>query len=320
MVTKETDRTATSPLNQLVKGVAVERKIYFYRIYSGVTNSGKPIPFDPVSIFTHIDGLAWNARYMFDHEDKYVACWVDRIERPCRVRVGAIRRSNLPLVEDLGNLDPLPIPETSGLAESIHAVFFENDIVGADYNYYGPRASKLADYITQIVKVNPPKILRFEPLLRKDAADQMKDMKRIRMFRLKIRSSYAETVARADASLGAAFKAAAEAGGADEIEIILKPQPYSRNALVSNLRETTLKLLQFKNLREESSKFYVEGYGADEDGAIKLDLLNDKFIVKKKIVKQDERSRALDPESAYLAIEAAYEALKGELVLAPTAG
>ena len=58
-----------------------------------------------------------------------------------------------------------------------------------------------------------------------------------------------------------------------------------------------------------------------------LDLLSDKLIVRKQILREDESSRALNSEAAFGAIEEAYTELRPELLtassvilLAPIAG
>lgn len=65
-----------------------------------------------------------------------------------------IRRSGLPQVEELGNLLPLDIAETQGIADQTHVQLFSRDIqgvpstiAGAVYNYYGPRVPRLGYYL-----------------------------------------------------------------------------------------------------------------------------------------------------------------------------
>ena len=318
MLATQTPRNLSNPFGKIK--VAVERKIFFYRIYSGVDSSNKPIPFDTVQILTHINKLDWknNERYLFDSEGKCICCWVDKIETPSKVRVGLVRRADLPQVEESGILSPLLIPLNSGLVESIHVMFFDNDIVGADYNFYGPTIKNLDEYISKKADGIAPKTLLFEQLLRKDAVNQIKNVKEIRLFQLKIRASYADTVSKANKSLGEAFKAAANAGRADEIEIILRPKSRSKKGLSDKLVNSTKKLLGFDSLQYEAAKFVIEGYDDHGEKIRKLDLLNDKFIAKKQIVRQDERSRALNPEAAFEAIKEAYIELKDQLIKAPS--
>ena len=238
----------------------IERKIHFYLANSGADQTGRSLPFDARTVLPHLDNLpfAEDGRYLPVADGVVTCCWVDPARQHPRMRLASIRRSALPLVEQGGALQPLTIPTTSGLAEQIHIVFFPRNIVGAELNFYGPRISRLETYLAN----RGPSTLgpvTFEPLLRQDVAEQLERLRDIRLFRLKIRSTYAATVARADASLGRAFQAAAEAGGAYDLEVILSPKPYSRGRLNERLLGTVRRLLRRPDLREESSRFLVKG-------------------------------------------------------------
>ncbi|HQU38119.1 MAG TPA: hypothetical protein PLR65_16165, partial [Anaerolineales bacterium] len=169
-------------------------------------------------------------------------------------------------------MNPLPIPASSGLAESVHVVFFSDNIVGAEFNFYGPRASKLPHYLSTKARDAAPNILHFDQLLRKDAAEQFREIRGIKVFQFKIKASYAESIKRANKGLSDALKAAREASHADEIEIILKPKAHSRDILSRRLIGAVQRMLPAKDLHQEASKLYVEGYGDDRESLIKLDL------------------------------------------------
>ncbi len=176
------------------------RKIYFYRVDAGIDNSGHPLPFNAIPVLKHIDSMPWTTqgRYFMDSEGRITCLWVDKIGPPHKIRIGDIRRSELPQVEEGGLLSPLGIPPELGIAEQIHAVFFDNNIVGADFNFYGPRISRLSEYFPQKAQRFCPPILFFEPLLRQDVLKQLERFKDIRMFSLKIRYTYASIIAQAN--------------------------------------------------------------------------------------------------------------------------
>ena len=62
-----------------------------------------------------------------------------------------IRRTGLPQLEQAGTVSDLKIADNAGLVEAVHVVFFPDNIVGADFNFYGPRLSRLGYYL----RVNP---------------------------------------------------------------------------------------------------------------------------------------------------------------------
>ena len=113
---------------------------------------------------------------------------------PCKIRLGSIRRKDLPQIETQGEITPLEIPEDSGLLEQTHIMFLGNDIIGCDFNFYGPRVSKLPFYFAEkAVRVAPP-LINISPILRKDVQKQLQKMKDLRLFRLKIRAPFAENI------------------------------------------------------------------------------------------------------------------------------
>jgi uncharacterized protein YgbK (DUF1537 family) len=229
--------------------------------------------------------------------------------------VGNVRRSGLPQVERGGAISPLPIPTTAGLVEQIHVVFFPDQIVGSEFNFYGPRMASLAHYFAvKADGVCPP--VKFEPLLRQNVTQQLDRLQDVRLLQLKIRSSYAAVVSQADQDLGSAFEAAARAGDADELEIILRPRAYSRGQLSQRVLDTMRRLLQRPDLREEASRFIVKGMDSVTGRVELVDFLGDQLISRKQIILQDRRTRALDQESAYSAIQAAYDELRDQLVTA----
>lgn len=297
------------------KKSSVERKIYFYRIDIGKDDKGKPENFNAFEALTHINSLPFNSegRYMPENDDNDLCCWADQLvkEKYVEVRFGQIRRSDLPQIEQLGNLSDLTIPHNSGLVELIHIVFFPNNIVGIDFNFHGPRISRFAQYL-QVKTPKSEQPIIFEQLLRKDISAQLNKLQDVRLFQLKIQSSFIETVRKADEDLGAAFEAAVKASNAQELEVVLRPAAYSRESLSKKLMSAAKSILGSPSLRLESSKFSLRG-GTVGDQIETVDILKDQLIVNKRIVQLKNKYRALDPKSAYEAINSAYLELRSDL-------
>jgi len=215
-------------------------------------------------------------------------------------------------------LSPLEIPSAAGLVEQVHIVFFPRNLVGADFNFYGPRLSRLEDYFAARGDDLCP-LVAFEPLLRQDVAEQLERLADIRLFQLRIHVSYIDTVTQANRDLGSAFEAAKNAGLAQEVEIILSPRAYSRRSLSQKLFSTARRLLAHRNLLTEASRFRVKGMHKSTGRVELLDLLSDQLIVKKRIFRENPRTRALDRGSAYAAIQEAYDELRDQLLAAASA-
>lgn len=295
----------------------VERKIYFYRVDAGRDYAGRSVPFNPAPVLAHLNQLPFTdgGRYWNSGDGHETCCWIDvESTRGC-LRLANVRRSGLPQIERRGTISPLGIPSAAGLVEQVHVVFFPHNIVGSEFNFYGPRLSRLGRYIE--VKANGicPSVT-FEPLLRQDVMEQIERLADIRLLNLKIHASYASVISQADQDLGSAFEAAARAGQAEELEIILRPRSHSRETLAQGLLQTVRRLTQRQDLREESSRFIVKGLDEDTERVEIIDILKDQLISRKRIILEDERTRALNSESAYAAIEQAYTELRDELLLA----
>ena len=306
-----------SPHHPNAAYATVERRIYFYRVCAGTDDGVRPLPFDPSPTLEHIERLPFSSRgrYWLDDDGKDTCCWVDRSTPLHRLRFGHIRRSGLPQVERRGMLTPLHIPATSGLAEIVHVVFFPDHIIGSEFNFYGPRLPRLAPYLAAKAG-DGCAALAFEPLLRQDIAEQLDHLRDVRLVRLRIRPSYAARVAQADRDLGSAFEAAQRAGEADELEIVLKSLPRSRHPLATRLLDAIKRLAGFTDLRSEVSRFDVKGLHERTGRVEELDILSDQLIARGQIIRQDKRTRALNPDSAYEAIERAYHELHDQLVAA----
>src|SRR5712691_11676049 len=95
------------------------RTVLFFRVRAGMDQDGQAIPYNIHSALQYVHGLQGSAeRYLDESEDRVTCCWVDRLDRtPYRIRLGTVRRGDLPRVERDGRLRGLQLPEDSGLAE-----------------------------------------------------------------------------------------------------------------------------------------------------------------------------------------------------------
>lgn len=300
----------------------VERRIFFYRIDCGTGDGGRPNIYDVAACVRQINALPWNTmgRYM-PIDEGYVSCWIDNHRTSQCFRLGRIRRAGLPQVENGGGtLTALAIPDSSGLAEITHMMFFPANILGAVFNFYGPRPTSFAAYVRAKVPDTPPE-LKIEPLIRADISQQLNRFETLRMLQLKIRPSYSQIVEQANDSLGSAFTAAAAAVGDElkEVEIVLRAGRKKSSDLGQIIKNAVRLLAHRGDLRENVSHFTVSGVDQETQTTAKLDLLSDKLVLSRKIVRQNQRSRALDDASAYDAIAQAYNELRDDLEAAAAA-
>jgi len=215
-------------------------------------------------------------------------------------------------VETTGDITPLEISLASGLVEVVHVVFFPDNIVGADFNFYGPRLTRLGSYFGSKAAAVCSDI-QFEPLLRLDVTERLRRLGEIRLFALKVKTSYLDELMDADRDLFRALKAAQRISKASEMEIVLGAKPRSHEWLDRATLGVANRLSRRANLRQEARKFVVKGFNRDTGEIDEIDVLSDELITTKRISRLRPRTRALDPESAYSAIELARRELGQDL-------
>jgi|SRR5665213_219340 len=296
----------------------IARKIHFYRIDAGVDGGGLPIQFDPLPSLAAISALPFNnadnGRYMSDEDGNAIGAWPTVSNARTALRFCQVRRNGLPQVERAGIVNDLNIAADAGLLEPIHIVFFPNNIAGADFNSYGPRMSRLGSYL-RVKSGGVAPFLNFQPLLRQDIAQQLNNLDDIRLFDLRIAAAHIDIVQMADQSLGAAFEANARLldGNTEDIQIVLRPGRDQRRRALRRLIDPIRNLLNNPVFRDGSERFQIKGRRSDTGKTDMIDLLHDQLIVTKEILRVGERSRAVQPESAYAAIENAFAELRQQL-------
>lgn len=98
------------------------------------------------------------------------------------------REHGLPMLAQETNLEPLNIAVDRRLAELTHSVFFDNHIVGGEYNHYGPRLPALAGYLADKVPqcLPPNKKIRIVPLINNNLLGLLHDARLIKELELKM--------------------------------------------------------------------------------------------------------------------------------------
>jgi hypothetical protein len=296
------------------KSNVLERNIHFYSSFCGTDESGKPVLYKQGAALAFIDKLPFTdqstsgGRYFRDQVNVY-CCWIDS---PNKLRFAVIRRDAFPQVEEEGLVSALNVPATAGLVEQIHVRFFPRNVVGFDFNFYGPRLPRLGIYLNRVAAGKTRKVA-FWPLLRQDAAKELEGNKDLRVFSFRTRRSMIDTVSKADRSLGDALEATANIGKGDEIQVIVRPKAFSRDSPIDHkFMQIARKMARRNDLRQLASEFKVELMEPGKASAA-LDLLGDRFIADARILRLTKTGRALDSEDAFAKIEAAHEDRQKEL-------
>lgn len=293
----------------------INRRIYFYRVSCGTDTYGYPKPFNIESALEMIGTTNFTntGRYLTDNNGDSICLWpVPNTQYPS-VRFSKIRRSALPQIEEAGTLSDLSIPEESGLVESIHGVFFKNNIVGFEYNSHAPRATSLGYYLFEKARLEEP-MPTFDPIIREDTMVQLDRLGEIRLLEIRAPRGFASVLEDASISLSNTFKATEQLLlGADEITISMRVDPSNRRRTLHRFIDDLKSIARISKVRDHMKNGIVRGKCTDSDRVETVDLLRDKFIVDAKVVRLNERTRAVDVRSIIGQIEMAYERLKDEL-------
>ena len=298
----------------------LQRKILFFRIDIGVDDGGVPLTYNPVPTLSAIEALPFvngdDSRYQLQ-DDGSALCLINYTNqnRP-RVQFCRVRRTGLPQLETAGHVTDLNIEPETGLLEAAHLMFFPGNIVGAEYNHFGPRISRLGTYLLQKSGLDYEKII-FRALLRGDASAQLDRLTDLRLIEIAIVPAFAEVTRQSDESLADALAANGRAIQATPkiLELKLQPQANERQSFLRSKRERLKQIVAIPEFRQGAQKLQVRGKCSDSERVETIELLGDQLVSTQSIVRLNDRGRALDSNSAFDAIEESYQQLKGELEL-----
>jgi hypothetical protein len=287
--------------------MALTRTIRFYRI--GYVGQPPDRIVDVARLLQIIDVLNKGGDRYVVFGERVALCAPDSYV-PARLRILNVRRSDLPQIEEDGELQPLELRRNAGLAEQIHLSFFDQNVVGSEFNFYGPRPTRFADFVR--AKSLGEQIF-VERLLRQDVVAQLDDFSEIKMARLKVSRGMTGVVTRIDRDLGEALTRAAEFTDAADVEIIVRRRPRSRDSLALRIRRAFGQLARDPEGEGGVKALQVEGRASNEEDFELVDLLEQQIVATREIRRAGERSRVLDDGAAYEAIEGAYGQLADEI-------
>ena len=298
----------------------LRRNIYFYRADIGTDEGGQPLDYDPAPALSVIESLPFtndvNGRYEFDVDGNALSVRRHHTGPNVTLQFGRVRRNGLPQLEQAGNISDLVLDADAGLLEAIHVVFFPNNIVGAEYNHFGPRVSRLGGFLYDKSGKAVPRAT-FRPLLRGDAAKQLDRLSDLRVLELSVMPSYVDVVRQSHVSLADALTANGRVlENPKVLQVILKPQQEASTGFLAKMIGGLKELVSNGNVQEGADRLQVHGKCHDTDRVETIDLLRDQLISTKAIVRMNPRSRALVPAAAFKAIREAYRDLFEELVAA----
>ncbi len=302
----------------------IQRNIYFYRAETDTDSDGSSTPFDAKAVLTALNKMAFDesdgGRYADMGNGLVNLVFVDKLKPNPSVKYATVRHRDLPTIEKGGAIKPLGIAADEGICEPIHVVFFENNIVGAEFNFYGPRLTGLASYLRAKMPANlVPRGLRFGMLLKNDPMAALNQLSSLKLMELKIRASHLEELKALEGNNPfAALADAAEFGKADTIDVVLQAGRKRDSFLSDKVRRFVAKLIKSEKYALADT-LLVKGLDKDTGHTRTFDLLAEHLISTKQMIVIDDGYRAVKSESAYFEITAAYNENRVKLEHAPSA-
>lgn len=287
----------------------VGRKVYFFRI-------GHFAQFKEVlpGAFQRIENLPFTdeGRYQKDNESSSRICvFPDSLSYPLRIRLGRTRRSLLPDVEREGQLKMLELHENEGLIDVCHIVFFEDGFVAAEFNYDGPKISKLSKYI-YAKGYNLPGAPQFLPLFERNISDVISALDNVKVVDLTVPPSAAAMLRQADNDLASAVEVCASAGASKKVSLSLVS-----DLKTSKLHQLSKKLASMIGLgtinRDEVDTLRVTGFSNGSTKPKFIDLLEEKLVTVEMFRRSTSRSRSINSDQAYDLIERCYAERRDKL-------
>lgn len=306
----------------------VRRQIHFFRVtlqrINPVTNTLQNVcnPGESIQqIFDHINNLPFDlnnpeSRYMPVSDGNDLFMFVDCIHSPYKGRIVIARRNLLPVIESHGDLTPLDIPVNAGLAEITHFIYFTDNIIGVEFNFFGPRPTRISDYIlnksNEIINR-----MSLTPILQMNIEEQLQRIGEIALLEIEVDRNAIGIVNDLNESLGAAFQAAAEATEAEVLQIVLKRKPHARHGFTFPISQNRLiDIFRRAEVREMFRKFRAKATDVVTGETSKLfDFLADKLIISKTVDTVSNRSRTINTKRMYLAIEEAYNEVRDHFTI-----
>jgi len=288
----------------------IERKIYFYKIE--MKNNGQII--QPEPIFSAINQMPFdeNGRYLKLSNGNILSMYVDSATLPLKVRIGTIRKKGLPMMEIHRQTSPLTIPPDAGLYEPTHFIVFPNNIVGFEYNFYGPRPGSLKIYLSNIASHLVDEI-ELIPLMRRDIHELLSRVGEVKWFSMRVHRDMDQYLRELDDNLPDALSALKQTSDAEYIEIVLRSKRWSRGSIIIHFNNRLASWLSRLDVRAGVDAIKIRARDEITNRIEEFDLMQEYLLSIKQVVKQDDIHRSVSTNAMYASIQEAYRELRSEI-------
>ena len=238
------------------------------------------------------------------------------------LKMARVRLDGLPQRYRAGELVDLDLAANEGIADATHLSFFGDGIIGAEYNFHGPKASHLRHYLDAVAP-DLQKIM-VEPLLKQQAAEQFRRMRQqLTLVEIGIRRSSLDVLLEADDPNGNVFqtlRANTEIFGAERLHLTLsRPSDGGgRSFLPAFAMNLVQRLARHEPFLRAATTFRVEGFDPAEQEQSVLDLLSENLATTVRVARMN-RNRVIVTNPMLDEIAGAHARLQVEIGLAASA-
>ena len=279
------------------------RTVQFFRVYTATCAAGMT-PFDSSALCRAIAYLGPQEYWEAGDGDVQVCAYLDNEDDLDRFALAKIRRRSRPLTEDAGVRGHLILQASTGLLDPIHVRLFPNNIMGVEFNYDGPRASRLRSFLREKLP-DAYETFDMQPIYDRDALERLGRMDEIGLFHFQVDRSALDLRVK-ERNFFRGLLASAEQTDMSVIEIVARVANRSEHPDTAVVKDEIRELLTATAGVQKIKVRGREGNGKSEE----LDLLKDRLISRQYMMRLDATTRAIDPASAYHAIGEAYQAVR----------
>jgi hypothetical protein len=244
-------------------------------------------------------------RYVTDKNEVDGTCWLDQPADNDRLVMATIKRKDFPLTErKTGERGTLELLADEGLAEIAHVRFLPNNIIGIDYNHFGPRPSRLK-YFLQDKAPEKYRKLDISAIVDVDTMALLANLNEFKKLNVRLTGHTMNVLPDNAEHYMQSLQGLFGIIGGDVLEFSVGTTKRDERLDAEQARKFALYLFQNRGNLGPHSKVLVQGYAANGK-PIELDLLRDKIVSEQRVLRMHGRSRTVDSRDAFRAIGDAY--------------
>lgn len=283
----------------------VTRTVQFFRIYTDIVDDAL-VPFDRAAVCAAVHELEGSPDPYWEagDGDVQVCAYLDDAGDTDRFSLAKIRRRSRPLTEEGMVRGTLDLDPGIGLMDPIHIRLFPNNIMGAEYNDDGPRASRLRSFLREKM---PEKYGNFTmtPIYDRDVKERLENLEEISLFHFQVDKAALDLQLKERNFFRGIFDSGAQAE-MNTIEVIMRVSKRNEHGNTDEIKSEIDALLD-----SPAGVQKVKVRGREDGGkSEEIDLLKDRVISRQHMMRLDAETSAIEPASAYRAIGEAYESVR----------